>query len=111
MQGLLVLSMRMTESGDERQIIDLASSAVPSLGRARLQGVHLADSRWSAVAGSCADPDVRADVEAQFAVLSTAGGPLAIVGEAWALAYPLRSLEGDFGYLVIAADEEPPPND
>jgi sugar diacid utilization regulator len=103
--------MRMTESGDEPQIIDLASSAVPSLGRAGLQGVHHDDAGWSAVAGSCADPDVRTDVEAQFAVLSTAGGALAIVGEAWAWAFPLRSLEGSFGYLVVAADEEPPPTD
>ena len=46
-------------------------------------------------------------VKAQLAVLGTAGGPVAPVGTAWGWAYPLRSLGGNFGYLVAAADEPP----
>jgi sugar diacid utilization regulator len=50
---------------------------------------------------------VQADLQAQFAVLSEAGGALAIGHEPWTWAFPLRSLEGVFGYLLVSADEEP----
>ena len=45
--------------------------------------------------------------EAQFAVLSTAGGGIGVLHQAWGWAYPLRSLDGHFGYLVVSAGAEP----
>ena len=110
LQGLLVLSMQMTETGDEQRILHLATTAVPSLSLCRLQGVHLTDAGWRATAGQCQSAEVRADLEAQFAVLSSAGGAVAILHEAWAWAFSLRSLEGHFGFLLVSAAEEPPPS-
>jgi DNA-binding PucR family transcriptional regulator len=107
LQGLLVLSMLMTESDDEEQIVHLAATAVPSLGRSRLQGVYLVGQGWHASAGPAIDAEVRADMEAQFAVLTKAGGAVAVIGEGWGWAFPLRSFAGHFGHLVVVADQEP----
>jgi sugar diacid utilization regulator len=107
LHGLLVLSMRMTESGDERNIVDLAATAVPSLGRGRLQGVFLAESGWQVTEDGLAAAEAQGNVESQFAVLTSAGGAIAVVGEPWAWAFPLRSVEGGFGFLVVGADDEP----
>ncbi|MCW2862289.1 MAG: sugar diacid utilization regulator [Actinoallomurus sp.] len=108
MRSLLALSMVMSESDDQGHILGLAATAVPSLGRYRLEGVYLADGGWQAVPGVHAASDARGDLEAQFAVLSVAGGPVAVLGQAWAWAYPLRSLDGHLGYLVVSAEGEPP---
>jgi sugar diacid utilization regulator len=108
MQGLLVLSMLMTESGDERAILHVAGNAVPSLLDGRLHGVYLFKGGWQptddgepVVAGT-------ADLEAQFAVLSSAGGAIAVMGQTWGWAYPLRSLEGHAGFFVVSAMRAPP---
>jgi sugar diacid utilization regulator len=106
-QGLLVLSMLMSESGEEGGIIDLAVSSVPSLGDCRLVGVYLIEDGWRATTGPLDHAVIQADVEVQFAVLTSAGGPVAISRETWAWAFPLRSLEGHYGHLVVAADRPP----
>jgi DNA-binding PucR family transcriptional regulator len=108
LQGLLALSMVMTESGDEQRILHLATTSVPSLGDCRLDGVYLSGSGWRITRGPCTEVDIRADIEAQFAVLTSAGGAVAITGEGWGAAFPLRSLDGHFGYLLVAADQQPP---
>jgi DNA-binding PucR family transcriptional regulator len=108
LQGLLALSMLMTESDNEHQIVHLATTSVSSLGRARVEGVYLLGEGWRMTAGACDGPDVQADLESQFTVLSAAGGVVAIMGQAWGWAFSLRSIEGHYGYLVVAADEEPP---
>jgi sugar diacid utilization regulator len=107
LQGLLVLSMLMTESGDVGHTLHLATTAVPSLGACRLAGVYLTDGGWQDTVSGALAPAARADLQAQFAVLNSAGGSVAIVKRAWVWAYPLRSLAGQFGYLVIEADDEP----
>lgn len=107
MRSLLALSMVMSESDDQDHILGLAATAVPSLGRCRLEGVHLAAGGWQAVPGVHAASEARGDLEAQFAVLSVAGGPVAVLGRAWAWAFPLRSLDGHLGYLVASASAEP----
>jgi DNA-binding PucR family transcriptional regulator len=109
LQALLVLSMRMTESGEEDQLLQLAATSVPSFCHCRLDGVYLSNgqSHWLATAGPCQEAEVRVDLEAQFAVMNEAGGALAIIEEPWAWAFPLRSLDGHFGYLVVGGDEQP----
>ena len=110
-QGLLVLSMLMTESGEEREILRLAATAVPSLSRCRLLGVYLVENEPGSFSNGTfsglAPPEEDVIVKAQLAVVGTAGGPVAPAGTAWGWAYPLRSLGGNFGYLVAAADEPP----
>src|SRR3954447_4668543 len=78
LQGLLVISMLMTESSDEERIVHLATTSVPSLGRCRLDGVYLRDDGWQAVEGGRLSSDVRVDIEAQFAAIGSAGGALSI---------------------------------
>jgi hypothetical protein len=51
MQGLLTLSMVMTETGDEQRILHLASTALPSLGPAHLAGAFLTGDGWRLTAG------------------------------------------------------------
>src|SRR4051812_350084 len=79
LQGLLVLSMRMSEGADQPGIVNLAVSTVPSLLHGRVEGVFLTEGGWQRHTG---DTDMlrAADLEAQFAVLSSAGGPLAVQG-------------------------------
>jgi sugar diacid utilization regulator len=107
LQGLLALSMLMTEGGNERHILNLATTSVPSFGPCRVEGLYLVDGGWRTTAGQCADATVRADVEAQLTVLSAAGGAIGIPHAAWGWAFPLRSLEGHLGHLVVAGDREP----
>ena len=110
LQGLLVISMHMTESSDEGRIVRLAATSVPSLVQSGLQCVYLTDGGWRTVDDRPLDSEVRVDLEMQFVVVGSAGGALSIVGQSWGWAYPLRSLEGDFGYLVVGAEGEPPPS-
>ncbi len=107
LQGLLKISMLMTESTDEQQILHLAVTSVPSRAQPGMQCVYLTDDGWRTVDDAPLDSEVRVDLEMQFVVLGSAGGALSIVGQPWGWAYPLRSLEGDFGYLVVGAEGEP----
>jgi DNA-binding PucR family transcriptional regulator len=114
LQGLLMLSMLMTESGDEEQILHLAATSVPSLGCCCLEGVYLLGSGWTAL-GECrrmaASTAVVADIVAQLGELSTAGGAVAITDQCWAWAFALRGLEGHIGFLVVSAADLPPPGE
>ena len=110
LQGLLVLSMLMTESRDERQILHLASTSVPSLGRCRLEGVYLLGSGWVSLeesnrtkVGSAG----LAQVAAQLGLLGPGGGALPIPSRGWGWAYPLRGLQGALGYLVVGSAAAP----
>ncbi len=111
LQGLLVLSMLMTDSGDERRVLELAASSAPSFGSCRLHAVFLLEDGWERTSEQCSQPETQADLEAQFVELGGAGGAVEVTGEGWASAYPLRSLGGQFGYLVVGADRAPTPGD
>jgi hypothetical protein len=108
--SLLVLSLRMTESRDERQILELATTSAPSLVDCRVYGAFL-DGGWLLTSMPLDRAEVRADVEAQFAVISEAGGAMSVQDNGWAWAYPLRSLAGHLGHLIVGADDEPSPLD
>jgi sugar diacid utilization regulator len=108
MRSLLALSMVMAESDDQDHIIHLAVTSIPSLGRCRFHGAYLNGTGWQRVRGAPEETDAHDDLEAQFAVLSAAGGPVAVLGEPWVWAYPLRSLNDHLGYLVVGAAAEPP---
>ncbi len=107
LQGLLVLSMLMTESDDQERIAELAATSVGSLGPFRLHGVRLRDGGWRWLGDPLEDPEVRFDVEARFAGVGVAGGAVSVPGAPWSWAFPLRGLDTLYGHLVVGADEEP----
>ena len=92
MRSLLVLGQLMTESTGERQILDLAVTAVPSLARCRAVGVER-DGAPTGVRG--------------IDLVGAAGGPVELPAAGWGWAYPLGSRTAHFGHLVVAADDEP----
>jgi sugar diacid utilization regulator len=108
LQGLLLLSMLMTESNDETKIIHLAGTSVPSFGSSHTVGVHLRDGGWQTTAAPCPGSEIRATIERQLEQLDGDGGVIEVPGERFAMALPLRSLGRHIGYLV-AAGEEPSP--
>src|ERR1700738_1247092 len=110
-QSLLVLSMLMTESGDEEQILHLAATSVPSFGCCRGLGVYLDTGRWCSTAPTCSSARTRAAIEAQLGILGSGGGALVVPDQAWGWAYPLRGREGHLGSLIVSAAEEPPAAD
>jgi sugar diacid utilization regulator len=107
LQALLALSMRMTDTEDERQILGLTGTAVPSLARCRLLGAFLVDDGWQLASADIAEVEVLADVETQLAVVGTAGGAITVGRDEWGWAFSLRSLGAHFGYLAVSADAEP----
>jgi sugar diacid utilization regulator len=110
-QGLLLLSMLLTECSDERKIPDVARAWWGRSGGSAICAVYVRPHGFTKASGPCEDPAVRDDLEAQFAVLSSAGGPVAVLGKAWSWAFTLRSVNEDFGFLVVSADVEPVPDE
>jgi sugar diacid utilization regulator len=107
LQGLLMLSMLMTESGDEGKILQLAATSVPSFGRCHVVGVYLGDGGWRATSTPLPSVETQASVETQLGQLGRSGGAVAVPGQSWGWAFPLRSLDGHVGYFVAAAQDEP----
>ncbi|WP_078656115.1 ATP-binding SpoIIE family protein phosphatase [Streptomyces fulvoviolaceus] len=107
LQGLLMLSMLMTESGSKEKILSLAAASVPSLSSCRVVGVYLDEDGWQADVTFLSLEHVRADTEAQFRALGTSSGPVEIPGHAWGWALPLRRIQEHIGYFVVAASESP----
>jgi sugar diacid utilization regulator len=108
LRALLVLSILMTESAEEGQILRLATSSASSLGGWRVAGFAIGETWWTA---GRADGAIAADLAGQLAGLPEAGGPVTVPGSGWARAYPLRSIGGRIGHLVVCAPHEPPPEE
>ena len=109
LRGLLVLSMLMTESGDEQQILHLAATSVPSFARCRATGLFLADTGWCL---PVTDIERREAVRAQLDLLGRGGGHVTLGAgddgdDRWAWALPLRGLGGTAGHLIVTAESEP----
>src|SRR6476660_9494583 len=84
LRALLVLSILMTESADEEQILNLATSSAPSLGPWRVLGFAFTEDgidrgdRWRAVFGR--RQPVPDDIAEALSGVSTAGGELPLPG-------------------------------
>ena len=104
LRALLVISLLMTESVDEEQILELAASSAPGLGPWRIEGYGFTDGRWRP--GGSGAP-VPSSLLRELAELGSGSGPVGLPGGVWAWAYPLRSISGLLGHLVASADEEP----
>lgn len=106
LQGMLMLSMLMTEGSDQEKILSLAATSVPSFGRCHVVGVCLDEGWWESP--TCPAPRERAAVEAQLGPLGHGGGSVLVAGQPWAWALALRSMAGQVGYLIVGAAQEPP---
>ena len=104
LQGLVGLSMVLTERADASQIAKLASSVVSSLAPVRCDGVFVAKRGWLEAAGPCLRREVRRAIEKQLRGLPGRWGSVQIADEPWAWALPMRSFEGALGHLVIAGE-------
>ncbi len=105
LRALLVLSILMTESADDSQILRLAASSATSLGGWRIAGFLVGDA-WRT--GTHATSAMSAELIDQLHALPETGGPVTIPGSAWAWAYPMRSIAGSLGHMVVSAEHEPP---
>ena len=104
LRALLVLSILMTESADDQQILRLATSAATSLGTWQIAGFVIGGAWW---AGSrrCGAPGP--ELAAELRALPETGGPVTSLDAGWAWAYPMRSIAGGLGYLIVHAPHEP----
>src|SRR5712691_8503479 len=104
-RALLVISLLMTESVGEDQILELAASSAPGLGPWRIEGYGFTDGRWRR--GIDHSAPVPSDLAGQLAVLGGGSGRVELPGRGWAWAYPLRSVSGPLGHHVASCAREP----
>ncbi len=106
--ALQALSMVMTDSKDEEEILGLAVSALRALTQhCRAEAVWL-HGRWRPVGSLLQPGGDAAALEAQIVGLGSAGGGLHVSGPRWAWAFPLSSRGGASGYLVVGSPKSPP---
>lgn len=106
-RGLLAISLVMMERRQERDVLHLAATAVPSLVACHTIGIRLDDGGWESSLATSAD--TLASAEAALAGCPATGGPVDLADETWAWALPLHSLEEFIGHLVVAGRAEPTP--
>ncbi len=99
-----MLSILMTESADDQQILRLATSAAASLGTWQIAGFVIGDA-WQADGRHCGTP--APELAAELGALPETGGPVTSLDAGWAWAYPLRSIAGRLGHLIVHAAHEP----
>jgi sugar diacid utilization regulator len=104
-RALLMISLLMTESVSEDQILDLAASSAPGLGPWRIEGYGFTDGRWRPATAPVNLP--ADDLAARLAAFGSGGGQVELPGRTWAWALPLRSAGGLLGHLVASCEREP----
>jgi signal transduction histidine kinase len=105
--ALQVLSMVMVDASSEEEILNLAVSAVPSLGRdCRVEGVWL-DGQWRTVTSPRGHIGRPAGVEDQLALLGGEGGLLSSPEAGWLCAFSTTSQGAASGCLVVSSPEAP----
>jgi signal transduction histidine kinase len=110
LQSLLTLSKLMGDSGDPPRIAELAGTAVPSLARCQLVGVERAGAGWGPVGPAGGSAAALGAVTGELRRLGPYGGAVAspAMASPWVWAYPMQSAAGHAGFLVVAAEAEPP---
>ena len=106
-RALLVMSLLMTESVNEDQILELAASSAPGLGPWRIEGYGFTDGQWRPGPGTGPAAAVPGNLSGQLAALGSHGGRVSLPGREWAWAYPLRGVSGPLGHLVASCNREP----
>lgn len=107
LRALLALPMLMTEAPDEDGVLELLGEAVPTLTSCHLDGVYLGEGRWRHSTEPFTGRTLRAHLQDQLQQMGRMGGTLDLPNEGWAWAYPMRSITGHAGYVLVGADAEP----
>lgn len=97
LRALLVLSILMTETAEEDQILRLASSSAPSLGSWRIAGFAFADGTWRTGDDDGGGQRSPAGLREQLGELTDGGGAVELDGAAWAWAYRCATSPGCSG--------------
>ncbi|MFC0432527.1 CdaR family transcriptional regulator [Kutzneria buriramensis] len=107
--GLLAISTMMFDGREVDAIVELAVTAVPSLGAGEVVAVYVvADGLLEPVPrGPALDPELDRHVRD----LGEAGGEIVMADGMWRWAYPLTGLGGDIGRLVVKAAHGPSPDE
>jgi sugar diacid utilization regulator len=117
LRALLVLSILMTESTDEDQILNLAASSASSLGPWHVVGFALtgplepAHLRWRPGHDPRLRTPVPSELVADVAALPDGGAAVHVEDTGWSWAYPLRTAAGLLGFVVVAAEQDPTPDE
>jgi hypothetical protein len=115
LHSLFVLSMMMTESRDEDEILSLAVTSVASLGPCATEGAYrpAGSEPASQDVERFREPPGRKRKALVAALLSLGGddGPVDLPDGGWGCAYALRSLGGHWGWLVVSAPAQPTPDE
>ncbi|MGQ0464379.1 MAG: PucR family transcriptional regulator [Sporichthyaceae bacterium] len=102
---LLALATVLTNTTDADEILRIATTAVRSLGPMRTEAVHLDGAWWTGAGlGSQTPP---AELAEQLDALGRSGGAVRLPGVHWAWGFPLSSVNGVAGYIVVGADDAP----
>src|SRR6516165_12045800 len=104
-RALLVISLLMTESVSEDQILDLAASSARGLGPWHIEGYGFTDGRWCSATVPVNLP--AGDLAAQLAAFGSGGGQVELPGRTWVWAFPMRGVGGLLGHLVASCEREP----
>src|SRR5258705_12731328 len=91
LRALLVLSILMTESADDQQILRLATSAATSLGTWQIAGFVIGEEWW---AGSRRSGAPGPQLAAELRALPETGGAVSSLDTVGGWADPLRSIAG-----------------
>src|ERR1700747_1256716 len=82
-RALLVISLLMTESVNEDQILELAASSAPGLGPWRIEGYGFTDGQWRPGPGTAHASAVTGALTGQLAALGSRGGRVSLPGRGW----------------------------
>lgn len=110
LHSLFVLSMMMTESRDEDEILSLAVTSVGSLGPCSIEGAYRPAGEPGGEPERFREPPgrrARRGLAGALVGLGADDGPVDVPGAAWGWAFALRSLGGHWGWLVVGAAAEP----
>ncbi len=99
--GVVALSIMLFDQVVDEEILKLLTTAVPAFGGCRLEGIYLVRDQ------SAPEIERGSGPWTELNALAGADGPVSVSCATWAWAYPLCSVSGHSGYLVVSAEAEP----
>jgi sugar diacid utilization regulator len=114
LHSILALSMLMTESANEEQILHFATTSLASLAPScELAGVYGSETQSWRLGSRRLEHDkhLRSALERQVATMGQGGGTLSLAAAGWGFAFSLRSIHECVGFLVVLAEVEPSPEE